>query len=389
MVLSASRNALPVFDGKMPWENFLTLFETAASAHGWTPSVMQQELCAFYFEAMRWRHMEQLHRSQIKSRVQKTNEYLEEFKTDMACLVSSACPSVDDEVYESLAVEKFLDGLREPETQQAIKLPRPKTFSETLTQALEFEVKQTVCGHERVKAAEGEDVCSPSAEEIVQRVIEKLKTGRTKIRCLSCGEKEHLRNKCRSGSKDQRKTTTGEASQFYGETTATFLIGGGCFKHRALEQQYSTDSISLLCYGTSKKPNGDKGSTEDEIDEGQGAILKPKSDDKKLGCGVLVARTLFLIGKEFSVLVINVNDYGVTLKKGSALGCCSVVSSVVCQIRSTQTRLSEKLKDFVSESCRELTKKQGDKVREIKTKYQDVFEIRKVLKGELTLYSTQ
>ncbi|KAG8321087.1 hypothetical protein J6590_053403, partial [Homalodisca vitripennis] len=38
---------------------------------------------------------------------------------------------------------------------------------------------------------------------------------------------------------------------------------------------------------------------EEEIDEEQSVILEPKSDDEKLGPGVLVAGTLFLTGKEF------------------------------------------------------------------------------------------
>ena len=52
--------------------------------------------------------------------------------------------------------EKILDGLSEPETQKAIKLARPQTVNEALTQALKFEaVRQSVRGHARVRAVTG------------------------------------------------------------------------------------------------------------------------------------------------------------------------------------------------------------------------------------------
>ncbi|KAG8273831.1 hypothetical protein J6590_011376 [Homalodisca vitripennis] len=80
--------------------------------------------------------MEHLCRSQLKSRIQKPNESLQDFENDRARLVRSAYPLVDDEVYKGLAVEMFLGSLCEAETQQTIKLARPKILSEALTQAL-------------------------------------------------------------------------------------------------------------------------------------------------------------------------------------------------------------------------------------------------------------
>lgn len=232
IILPGQHSGLPTFDGKMPWEDFLSLFETAAVIHGWTPAakaamlslslrgdalaVLQtvpmadrqniDELLRRLEMRFGHRHMEQLYRSQLKNRIQKANESLQEFETDIARLVRNAYPSVEDDVYESLAVEKFLDGLREPETQQAIKLARPQTLSEALTQALEFEaVRQSVRSHARVRAVEAEDRSESSLEEMVKRILEKLKVGKREVRCWGCGERGHLRNKCQKKTAERKE----------------------------------------------------------------------------------------------------------------------------------------------------------------------------------------
>lgn len=81
---------------------------------------------------------------------------------------------VPDDVCEGLAIDRFLDGLRE--TQQAVQLARPSTLNEpneSLTQALEFEaVKQSVGGHVRVWAATAESLEKAySVDELVQKVV--------------------------------------------------------------------------------------------------------------------------------------------------------------------------------------------------------------------------
>ncbi|KAK9744171.1 hypothetical protein QE152_g8033 [Popillia japonica] len=98
--------------------------------------------------------MEQVYRSQLKNRSQKSTESLQEYQAEVFRLTRCAYPTVPDEVNESLAIDKFLDGLRDIETQQAVKLARPKTLKEALSQALEFKaVKQSI----RSQARDGEE----------------------------------------------------------------------------------------------------------------------------------------------------------------------------------------------------------------------------------------
>lgn len=72
----------------------------------------------------------------------EASRIVSEFQTNIARLLRSAYLSVDDEVYESFTVENFFDGLRELEPQQAGKLTRPKTLTDVLNQAFEFEAFQ-------------------------------------------------------------------------------------------------------------------------------------------------------------------------------------------------------------------------------------------------------
>ena len=229
--VESTRNDMPTFDGKSSWEEYLTLFETMAMINGWSltrkASVLSVSLrgdalrvlqtIPLYerqnFKAlverleMRFghRHMEQLYRSQLKNRIQRSNETLQEFEADIARLVRSAYPTVSDDVCESLAVEKFLDGLRASETQQAVKLARPQTLSEALTQALEFEaVKQSLRGHAQARVMEVvEENRQLSIEDIVKKVLEALKGRKRQLRCWGCGQVGHLRNRCPGKSEQQ------------------------------------------------------------------------------------------------------------------------------------------------------------------------------------------
>lgn len=67
-------------------------------------------------------------------------------------------PAASNDVYESLAVDKFADDLLDSQTQQAIKLAQPQT-KQALAQSLDYEaVKQSARGHGRVRTVEGHEV---------------------------------------------------------------------------------------------------------------------------------------------------------------------------------------------------------------------------------------
>ncbi|XP_039297743.1 uncharacterized protein LOC120354506 [Nilaparvata lugens] len=151
-------------------------------------------------------HLDQMYRSQFKNRVQKPNESLQEYEIDIARLVRNAYPFVDDEVYESLAVERFLDGLCEAETQRAIELAHPQTLSEALTQAFEYEaVTQSLSVHVHNQAVSVGDNHDELMEEIIKKILEKLRIEKKEIKYWGCGERGHLRSKCPKKSMFDKK----------------------------------------------------------------------------------------------------------------------------------------------------------------------------------------
>lgn len=138
---SVQRSELLIFDGKVLLEEYLTLFETAGMVNDWSDTAKAVTLClslcgdaSNVLQAIllterqnynqlveqlqvRFGHKqtEQVYRSQLENRHLKPNESLQEFKADIVRLVRMAYPTVPDDVYESLAIDKFLDDLRESE----------------------------------------------------------------------------------------------------------------------------------------------------------------------------------------------------------------------------------------------------------------------------------
>ncbi|KAG5891947.1 hypothetical protein JTB14_002223 [Gonioctena quinquepunctata] len=129
----------PQFDGKTPWANYRRQFEAAAKANGWnageravaltlalrgeatnilqTLTAQEQEDYDQLIKHLELRyghaHLEHVYHSQLKNRCQKSGESLQEFETDIARLVRLAYPSTPENVMERLAVQAFLDGLRD------------------------------------------------------------------------------------------------------------------------------------------------------------------------------------------------------------------------------------------------------------------------------------
>lgn len=203
----------PTFDGKTSsWPNYLKQFEAAARTNCLTPKekavtltvalrgeamdVLQTlpEEEAENYESlvkkleMRYghAHLEQVYRTQIKNRRQKATESLQEFEVDVARLVRFAYSSAPEDVMECLAVQTFIDGARDDETQRALRLARPKTLTEALATALDFEAaKEASRGYVKVRTV-SEDVNEQdkSLEQLVNKITGLLSKKRA---CLGAG----------------------------------------------------------------------------------------------------------------------------------------------------------------------------------------------------------
>ncbi|KAJ8937208.1 hypothetical protein NQ318_006629 [Aromia moschata] len=219
--ISKIRMKPPLFDGKSSWVNYLRQFEAAAKANGWslaekataltlalrgdatdilqTLSLEEQEDYHQLVRHLEMRygqsHLEHVYHSQLKNRYQKSNESLQEFEADIARLVRLAYSSTPENVMERLAVQAFLDGLRDIETRQALTLARPSKLVDALARALEFEAAKESCRRQATIRKREEDLEEGTCNEAEIRRVAKEILDKRPIRRWNGAKVRHIRGR--------------------------------------------------------------------------------------------------------------------------------------------------------------------------------------------------
>ncbi|KAJ8980461.1 hypothetical protein NQ317_007657 [Molorchus minor] len=245
----------PTYDGKTSWQTYMKQFDAAANVNNWSESekatalivslrgdaleilqTLNEDQHKNYEELvlqleMRFgdKHLQQVYQAQLKGRNQRINENLQQYEADIARLVYLAYPTAPRDFIEQLAVQVFIDGIRDCETQQALRLARCKKLNEVLAYALEFEAaKQASRGHTRIRQIRTrtpereyrsnnaynrsnfkDDVenlrqnikdIQASLENIVEQADRRNQTTsfrrKVPLECWNCGEKGHIRPSC-------------------------------------------------------------------------------------------------------------------------------------------------------------------------------------------------
>ncbi|KAJ8957289.1 hypothetical protein NQ318_007853 [Aromia moschata] len=374
----------PQFDGKSSWVNYLRQFEAAAKANGWslaekataltlalrgdatdilqTLSLEEQEDYHQLVRHLEMRygqsHLENVYHSQLKNRYQKSNESLQEFEADIARLVRLSYSSMPENVMERLAVQAFLDGLRDTETRQALTLARPSKLVDALARALEFEAAKQSC---RSQAKVPPDIVGTAA----------------RITPTSW----------------RLRTATGDPATIRGETNVTIVIGNVSFEHRALVAEIEDELILGMDIMNTKgfeldfknnvlKINGEEivlhRKTEETIRVvlaedtavpersemildahldgnpcvGSIRMFEPRSHDGEVARGIAVGKALLLTEKNSTVY-------------------CSSVSSVIRKLYAQENsvrKITDELVNLLSSSSRSLRSDQTMKLRSLITK---------------------
>ncbi|KAJ8915941.1 hypothetical protein NQ315_016617 [Exocentrus adspersus] len=232
-VTTPSKVKVPTYDGKVSWNTYLRQFE--AVVRNWREEDKATSLIAALrgeaLEVLRTipeaslnyavltsalerrygdAHLQHVYQAQLRSRRQRFEETLQQYEADISRMVNLAYPTAPAEVIEQLSVSSFIEGLRDPEIGQLVRLARHKTISEALAQALEIEAAKEASRF-AINPYQGRDKKMKTTDgnmiDLLLELLQQFKNGqnlgrctpnggRKPIRCWTCGAEGHVRRQC-------------------------------------------------------------------------------------------------------------------------------------------------------------------------------------------------
>ncbi|GFW74540.1 retrovirus-related Pol polyprotein from transposon 412 [Trichonephila clavipes] len=227
---------LSTYDGKSSWQVYKTQFSIVADANQWDSQTKACQLAASLradaadilqtlpetqrldfdalVNALELRFGEKCvkdySRLQLKSRQQKVSETLQELATDVERLSHLAFSDCPTEVREALALQHFVDGVRDPEIQKALRMADLKDLKGALVFAMKFVTAQQATRKDRhpIQAVNESDTSNSSVERLERQMrsfmnrFESLMSqkadGKKTLKCWTCGREGHLQRSCRA-----------------------------------------------------------------------------------------------------------------------------------------------------------------------------------------------
>ncbi|GFU90866.1 retrovirus-related Pol polyprotein from transposon 412 [Trichonephila clavipes] len=227
---------LSTYDGKSSWQVYKTQFSIVADANQWDSQTKACQLAASLradaadilqtlpetqrldfdalVNALELRFGEKCvkdySRLQLKSRQQKVSETLQELATDVERLSHLAFSDCPTEVREVLALQHFIDGVRDPEIQKALRMADLKDLKGALVFAMKFEAAQQATRKDRhpIRAVNESDTSNSSVERLerqmrsflnrVESLMSQKADGKKTLKCWNCGREGHLQRSCRA-----------------------------------------------------------------------------------------------------------------------------------------------------------------------------------------------
>ncbi|GFW97928.1 gag-Pol polyprotein [Trichonephila clavipes] len=238
---------LSTYDGKSSWQVYKTQFSIVADVNQWDSQTKACQLAASLradaadilqtlpetqrldidalVNALELRFGEKCvkdySRLQLKSRQQKVSETLQELATDVERLSHLAFSDCPTEVREVLALQHFVDGVRDPEIQKALRMADLKDLKGALVFAMKFEAAQQATRKDRhpIRAVNESDTSNSSVEWLerqmrsflnrVESLMSQKADGKKTLKCWTCGREGHLQRSCRA----RQGAETNSASQ--------------------------------------------------------------------------------------------------------------------------------------------------------------------------------
>ncbi|GFX18744.1 retrovirus-related Pol polyprotein from transposon 412 [Trichonephila clavipes] len=227
---------LSTYDGKSSWQVYKTQFSIVADANQWDSQTKACQLAASLradaadilqtlpetqrldFDALvnalelcfGEKCVKDYSRLQLKSRQQKVSKLSKNWRRTsrgFSHLAFSDCPT---EVREVLALQHFIDGVRDPEIQKALRMADLKDLKGALVFAMKFEAAQQATRKDRhpIRAVNESDTSNSSVERLerqmrsfmnrVESLMSQKADGKKTLKCWTCGREGHLQRSCRA-----------------------------------------------------------------------------------------------------------------------------------------------------------------------------------------------
>ncbi|GBM39457.1 hypothetical protein AVEN_209221-1 [Araneus ventricosus] len=233
------------FDGQTSWTVFKTQFDVVSSANGWNNRVKASQLVASLRgsaaevlqgipsdkltdlmtiqNALEARfgdsHLTQFYRTELKTRRQKPGESLQALAADVKRLMSLAYAECPMDVQESLAVQFFVDAIRDEDTQLRTRLMDFTDLKSALAYSMKCEtskIASKVSMHARPiriedNAGRRKDEKFESLLGALEKFLEILAAGKKSaprrnpnVTCWRCYKRGHVQLECPSDSAPRR-----------------------------------------------------------------------------------------------------------------------------------------------------------------------------------------
>ncbi|GFX20787.1 gag-Pol polyprotein [Trichonephila clavipes] len=237
---------LSTYDGKSSWQVYKTQFSIVADANQWDSQTKACQLAASLradaadilqtlpetqrldfdalVNALELRFGEKcegLQQTPAEVTAAESVRNAQELATDVERLSHLAFSDCPTEVREVLALQHFIDGVRDPEIQKALRMADLKDLKGALVFAMKFEAAQQATRKDRhpIRAVNESDTSNSSVERLerqmrsfmnrVESLMSQKADGKKTLKCWTCGREGHLQRSCRA----RQGAETNSASQ--------------------------------------------------------------------------------------------------------------------------------------------------------------------------------
>lgn len=209
-----------VYDGTIPWDQWIFLYEVAASMNGWTSDQTKLanmlifslrghalSLCLTLdeetrkdYDALKVKLNEVLCPedtldmliAQLEQRKRKDDETLIDLKVDIHKLVCKVYPGMDAASLERHARVAFLKAISGTGYGEKTIDAQPQTLDEALQKAQFFEQRELASR----PAFHSFESCASSVCSVEMEAAAEPRQKKVKPKCYKCGEKGHLKSNC-------------------------------------------------------------------------------------------------------------------------------------------------------------------------------------------------